>query len=386
MTTLVSLNNREADMQEKSWIEIAREIGPGFAARAAQHDQEGSFASENYEEMRQRKLFSARIPSELGGGGATHQEMCEVVREIARHDGSTALAFAMHSHLLGALVWRHEHGLTPPVEPVLRRIASEELVLVSTGGRDWLDGSGTAEKVEGGYKVSGRKFFSSGSPGGYLILTTAVYDDTEAGPTVLHFATSLKGEGVTIVEDWDTMGMRATGSNSVVLEDVFVPDASVSLSRPSGKWMGFFDVISPIAWSLVYSAYLGVAEAARNIAISQVGKKKDDAIVQEIVGEMDTELLCARSAVRNIVELVMSDYTPNADNSNLTYRYKTIATRSAISTVEKAMEAVGGMSFYRNVGLEKCFRDIQGARFHPLQERKQSSFSGRVALGLEPVA
>ena len=81
---------------------------------------------------------------------------------MAHYDGSTALTFSMHSHLLAALVWRYEQGLTPSVEPILRKIADEELILVSTGGRDWLNGSGTAEKVDGGYKISGRKFFSSG--------------------------------------------------------------------------------------------------------------------------------------------------------------------------------------------------------------------------------
>lgn len=385
MTTLTSIKSTESVMQKQNWVEVAKEIGPKFAERAAQHDQEGSFVQENYDEMRQRKLFSARIPLDLGGGGGSHREMCQAIREIAHHDGSTALSFSMHSHLLAGLVWHYDKGLTPSVEPVLRKIADEELILVSTGSRDWLDGSGTAEKVDGGYKVSGRKFFSSGSSGGDLIMTTAIYDDPKASPTVLHFATSLKGEGVTIVEDWNTMGMRGTGSNSVVLEDVFVPEASISLSRPSGKWMTLFDVISPIAWSLVMSAYLGVAEAARDITIAQVQKKKEDHIVQEIVGEMDTELLCAQTALKGIVDLLGPDFIPSTDSSNLTYRYKTITVKSAIRSVEKAMEAVGGMSFYRQVGLERCFRDIQGARFHPFQERKQYSFSGRIALGLEPI-
>ena len=386
MDSLTSVNSAESIMQQRNWVEVVKEIGPGFAERSAQHDQEGSFVHENYDEMRSHKLFSARIPIELGGSNCGHKEMCETIREMAHYDGSTALTFSMHSHLLAALVWRYEQGLTPSVEPILRKIADEELILVSTGGRDWLNGSGTAEKVDGGYKISGRKFFSSGSSGGDLIVTTGVYDDPQVGPTVLHFSISLKGEGVTIVEDWDTMGMRGTGSNSVVLKEVFVPEDSISLSRPSGKWMTFFDVISPIAWSLVMSAYLGVAETAREIAIAEAKKKKDDRVVQEIVGEMDTDLLCAQMALECLVGLVGPEFTPSTENSNLTYRYKTIVTKSSIRAVEKAMEVVGGMSFYRQVGLERCFRDIQGARFHPLQERKQYTFSGRIALGLEPIA
>src|ERR687895_2082019 len=199
-------------LKDNPWISIVGELGPDFASRAAQHDAEDSFVAENYEAMRQRKLFSAAVPAELGGGGASHGQICAVLRELAHYDSSTALAFSMHSHLLATLVWSHQHHLTPPAEPLLRRIAAEELVLVSTGGSDWLDGSGVALKEDGGYRVSGRKVFSSGAPSGHLLLTTAVYDDPEGGPTVLHFAVNLKGEGVTILDDWRTLGMRGTGS------------------------------------------------------------------------------------------------------------------------------------------------------------------------------
>ena len=381
--------NIKAEEQEKptlgAWLETARELGPDFATRAASHDVEGTFVAENYEIMRQRKLFSAAVPSELGGGGASHEEMCQVLRELAHHDGSTALAFSMHSHLLATLKWRYQQGLTPSSEPVLRRIVEEELVLVSTGGSDWLDGSGVAVKEDGGYRVSGRKIFSSGCPGGNLLLTIAVYEDPDAGPTVLHLAVNLKGEGVTILNDWDTLGRRSTGSNSVMLENILVPDGGISLRRPQGQWHPFFDVVSPIAFSLIMSVYVGVAETARDIALAQALKKKDDPLVQELVGQMDTELLNAQSALENMVRIVEPDYHPSVENSDLLFRHKTIAVKAAIRTVEKAMMVAGGASYFRSSGIEKCFRDIQAARFHPLQEHRQHQFSGRIALGMDPV-
>ena len=384
MVTTINAPEKVEEMENR-WVEIARELGPGFASQAARHDAEGSFVAENYEQMRQRKLFSAAVPQELGGGGASHSGICAVIREIAHYDGSTALSFSMHSHLVATLIWRHQRGLTPSSEPVLRRIAAEELVLVSTGGSDWLDGSGVAVKEEGGYSYTGRKVFSSGSPAGHLLLTTGVYDDPEEGPTVLHFAVNLRGEGVTILDDWDALGMRGTGSNSIILEDVFIPDAGISLRRPRGKWHPFFDVISPIAWPLVMSAYIGIAETARDTALAQAGKKKDDLLVQEMVGEMDTELLIAQTALHQMIEIAAADGKPNVDNSNLIYQHKTIAVKGAIQTVEKAIAVAGGSAYFRNLGLERCFRDVQAARFHPFQERKQYVFSGRVALGLEPV-
>ena len=144
---IVTTSKRDSDKTDSRWTAIVRELGPDIASRAAQHDADDPFVAENYELMRQSKLFSAAVPANLGGGGASHAEICVVIRELAHYDGSTALAFSMHSHLLAALVWRHRHNLTPPSEPALRRTASEELVLVSTGGSDWLDGSGDRKSV-----------------------------------------------------------------------------------------------------------------------------------------------------------------------------------------------------------------------------------------------
>src|SRR5205814_3717639 len=127
----------------------------------------------------------------LGGGGASHPELCGMLNEIARHCSSSALALSMHTHLLAGVVWRYKHGAAA-VEPLLRRIAKEELVLVSSGGSDWLDGSGKAEKVDGGFRITARKIFSSGSPSGELLMTTAVYDDPKDGATVLHFPVPMK--------------------------------------------------------------------------------------------------------------------------------------------------------------------------------------------------
>ena len=368
------------------WVALARELGTDFASRTAQHDASDTFVAENYAAMRQRKLFSANVPSELGGGGASYQEICAVLRELGRHDASTALAFSMHSHLLATLVWRHRHNMTPPAEPVLRRIAAEELVLATSGGSDWIEGSGTAVKVDGGYKVSARKIFSSGSPSADLFLTMAVYDDPKDGPTVLHFATSMKNKEMAIQDDWRVMGMRGTGSNSIVIENLFIPEGGVTLRRPKGKWHRFFDVITPIALGLIMSVYVGIAESARETAVAQAAKKKDDPITQSAVGEMDTELATAQGLLQAMIDIAGSDFEPSLATSNRILCYRTAVARAATRTVDKAIEAVGGSAYFRGMGLERCFRDVQGARFHPLQERKQHAFSGRYALGLDPIS
>jgi alkylation response protein AidB-like acyl-CoA dehydrogenase len=188
-----------------------------------------------------------------------------------------------------------------------------------------------------------------------------------------------------VLDNWRTLGMRGTGSNDIVIENVEIQDATVSMRRPKGKWHRFFDVVSPMIWPLVMAAYLGVAESARDIAVAQAQKKRDDPIVQQLVGEMDTELANARMAWEQLVAGGAADREPSLANSDETYKRRTILGRALVRSVYLAMEVTGGGSFFRSVGLERAFRDIQGIRFHPMQERRQYQFSGRVALGLDPV-
>jgi alkylation response protein AidB-like acyl-CoA dehydrogenase len=365
----------------KGWLALAHRLGPRFAERAAAHDADDSFVAENYAELKQARVFSAHVPAELGGGGASLEEICAFLGTLARYCDSTALAFSMHTHQVATAVWRWRHD-GAPVEPLLRRIAAEELVLVSSGGSDWLPSSGTAAKVEGGYRVSARKIFSSGCPSGDLLITSAVYDDPGAGPTVLHFPLPLRDHGVRILDTWHTMGMRATGSHDVQIDQVFVPDAAIGARRPQGKWHHLFHLTVLLAFPIIYSVYVGIAETARDLAVREAAKKRHDPDVISLVGEMDTELATARLALGAMIESAMHG-KPEPRTTNVNLIARTLAGRAAIRTVEKAMEVVGGASFYRKLGLERLFRDIQGARYHPLQEKRQLRYTGRLALGLD---
>ena len=117
--------------------------------------------------------------------------------------------------------------------------------------------------------MSGRKVFASGSPSGDLLMTSGVLDDPESGPTVLHFPLPLSSAGVSILDNWRTLGMRGTGSNDVNIEGVFIPDAAVGLRRPKGKWHYIYHLTVMIAMPLIISAYVGVAEAAREMALTR---------------------------------------------------------------------------------------------------------------------
>ena len=366
------------------WLAKAKTLSDDFATRAAKHDADDSFVAENYAALKAAKLFSAPVPAELDGGGASYAEHAAIIRTIARGCGSTALAYSMHGHLLQGLIWRYRKGAVPPAEPLLRRIAKEELILVSSGGSDWVEGSGALTKSDGTYSFSARKIFGSGSPSGDLLLTTGIYDDPEKGPTVLHFGVSMKDPGVKVQDNWRTMGMRGTGSNDIVIENVTVQDAAVSVRRPKGKWHGFFDVVSPLIFPLIAAAYLGVAETARDIAVAQAQKKKDDPITRALVGEMDTELQIAQDAWAAMTQVAQNGHAPSPATSDIVFKRKTAISRSVTRVAYLAMEVAGGGSFFRSQQLERCFRDVQGIRFHPLHERRQYEFSGRVAFGMEP--
>lgn len=254
-------------------------------------------------------------------------------------------------------------------------------MLCSSGGSDWLESEGQAERVEGGFRITARKVFSSGCPAGDMLMTSAIYDDPSAGPTVLHFGVSFKAEGVKILDTWRVLGMRGTGSHDVALEQVFVPDAAISGRRPKGKWHPLFHAISLVAFPLIYSAYLGVAEAARAKAIAQAKKRPTHDTIQQ-VGALENAYFEASLARDRMVALVESA-PPSPETTSASMACRAICARGAIDTVTRALELLGGGAFYRERELERLFRDIQGARFHPLREAAQLTYAGRLALGLD---
>lgn len=359
-------------------VAAAHRIAPMLAAQAEDVDETGRFVAESYDLLKQEGLVEAGVPTELGGGGAEVAELAEMLRILARSCGSTALAFAMHTHQVAIPAWRWRHQKVAAVEPLLRRVAAERLVLLSSGGSDWIGGSGTAEKVEGGYRVNARKAFTSGAEAGSILMTGAIAEDQDGNRSVVHFGAPMKSANVRIEQTWRTLGMRGTASNDVVIEDLFVPDAGVSFSRKAGEWHPVFQTIATIAFPLIYAVYLGIAESARDIAVG-IAKARPGADTA-IAGRMDTELRAAQLAHRWMLD-AMARNAPSADTVNEVMIGRTLVARHGIAAVELAMELAGGASFYRKTGLERRFRDIQGARFHPLQSGPQARYAGAVALG-----
>lgn len=363
---------------------ILEKVGQGFAEGAAERDAADRFPEEGYQALREDKVFSALVPEALGGGGASHRDMCEFLRRLAHCCPSTALALSMHQHLVAAAVANDKAGR--PGRALLEKVAGGETILVSTGANDWLELNGTAEKAEGGYRVSAVKPFASGSPKGQVLVTSAAFDDPDQGPSVLHFPVPLNAEGVTPMDDWETLGMRATGSQTIRLDNVFVPDAAIVLKRPRGDFHPAFAVIVTVALPLIMSAYVGVAEQAAGIALERARARGSDPIIAMLAGEMETLLATAQIARDDMIRLANGfDFTPTPELASAVLARKTICAKHVIATAEKALELTGGSGYFRKAGLERLLRDAHAAQFHPLPEKRQAMFTGRVALGLAPV-
>jgi alkylation response protein AidB-like acyl-CoA dehydrogenase len=367
------------------WKQILAELGPRFAERAAAYDDSDGFVAENYAEMRNARLFSALVPEELGGGGLSYNAVCGLIRGLGGYCGSTALTFSMHQHLVAAALWNYRHG--KPGEKLLRAVADGEKVLVSTGATDWLSSNGALEPCKGGYRFTAKKAFASGCPAGDLLVTSGQYDDPAAGRQVLHFPVPMAAEGVRIDHVWRAMGMRGTGSHTVVLENVFVAEEAIALRRPCGEYHPVWNTILTVALPLICAAYVGAAEAAAGKGRASAASKGDDGTNAFLVGEMENELTTAQIALESMIENVNNlDVEPAIEHANRALVRKTIVAEAVERTARKALEATGGSGYFRTPGIERILRDAQAALFHPMQPKRQHLFTGRLAMGLDPVA
>lgn len=382
ISNFMNMTTTAAETTSFDWAATAVAVGTTLSAGVADRDRTGELSTTAFDLLRSSGLSKALVPVEFGGGGATHHEMGEVLRELGRHDPSTAVAFAMHTHLVAAQVWRHKHGID--ASAVFGKVTAGA-ILVSTGASDWVDSNGSAVRVEGGYRVSARKAPASACEVGTVAVTSVRWDDAPEGPRVLHCAIPFGAEGVRIEKTWDTMGLRSSGSHTVVFEDVFVPDAAVSLIRPVQGWPPVLNVVIGAAMPLVMAAYLGIADRAVE-TVAELVAGRTDAHTIASAGEM----MNAYTTAADLIDAMFTD----GDNLNFgnTDAYaarilsrKTVSADKLIETVRLAIETVGGAGYSRGVPLERWYRDIHGCLFHPLPRAKQLRFTGRVLMGHSPL-
>ncbi|GAB4585147.1 acyl-CoA dehydrogenase family protein [Nocardia sp. IFM 10818] len=364
------------------WVAAATAVGTALAEGVAERDGSGELSLAAYDLLRSSGLSRALVPAEAGGGGATHREMGDALRELGRHDPSTAVAFAMHTHLVALQVWRHRHGMD--ASAVFEKVVAGA-ILASTGASDWVESNGSAVKVDGGYRVSARKAPASGCEAGTVAVTSIRWDDAPDGPQVLHCAIPLSAPGVGIEKTWNTIGLRATGSHTIVFDDVFVPDAAVSLVRPADLWPPILNSVIGAALPLVMAAYLGIADRSVEL-VAQLLRGRTEPHMVALAGEM----MNAYTTAADLLGAMFTDADnlrfPNTDaHAARTLSRKTVVADSLVATVRLAIETVGGAGYSRALPLEMWYRDVHGCLFHPLPRAKQTRFTGRALLGHSPL-
>lgn len=356
--------------------------GETIAENGAKADAEDGFATDTYALLKELKLFSAMVPETYGGGDMSYAEMCETLGQLATYHPSSALACSMHQHIIAANRYNDAHG--KPGKALLEKVGANELILISTGAGDWLASNGTMERTEGGFLLSATKHFASGSPVGNVLVTSAPYEDPEQGWQVLHFPVPTASEGVTVMDNWRPMGMRGSGSNSVKLDNVFVPEESIAVRRPRGDFHAMWCVVLPVALPLIMSVYCGIAQAAADRARARCAESQDP-VTPYLMGEMENALTVAQMGLREMIGITDDlRFTANIETVNEIVKRKTIVAAACKETCAKAVEVCGGMGFLRPGNIECLLRDVMASHFHPMQEKRQLLFTGSLAMGKEP--
>ncbi len=382
---------------EHEAVALATQHAEAFEPRAERHDRENSFPFEDFGDMQQSGYLAAPVPRELGGMGAGLLELCQAQEALAAGAPATALGVNMHLFTVGltAEMWRVEPD--PRIEAFLRVVAEGQMIVAAsiseaeTSGNNFRHAATRAERTDGGYRVSGRKIFASISPVMTAYTTHALYEDPERGPLLVHFLVARDAPGLDVMDNWDAMGMRATGSNDIVLDDVFVPDETVVAERPAGVLDSF--ALSSHKWfNLTFAAvYTGVAIGAKRFAeryvSERVRKPYDQPMsrfpsIQYLAAEMEIAIETSRA----LVWKTATDLSQRADVSERDFARavaaKYVASRNAIDVVDKAMSAVGGSGYLRRSPLERLYRDVRGAKVHPPSHYDILEIVGKAALGV----
>lgn len=380
--------------RQREIVDLAGRLADEFAERAAEHDRDGSFPFENYERMREEGYLGLTVPEELGGMGAGLHDLILAQERLAAGDGSTALAVSMHVSPIGQLasLWRASGD--ERLADVLRRAADGRLVYASMsaepGDPTLMSSRTTAQPVDGGFRVTGKKIFGTESAVCTEFSTRALVDDPERGPTVIFFRLPRDVEGMTVKETWDVMGMRATQSNDFELDDVFVPEEDVFHRYPVNHFDGtMLKTVWGWAMPTFGAVYLGIGAGAmafaRELALKM--KKADNPEVQHLFAEMEVLLETARAVLhRHAHEMetgALYADLPVQEGMSKAVLAKYVATNNACGIVDRALHVVGGAGYFRRFPLERMYRDVRAGPIMPYTNLEAHDLFGRTSLGIE---
>jgi alkylation response protein AidB-like acyl-CoA dehydrogenase len=355
--------------EEQSWVERARNLAAEFAARAREYDEEAAFPAKNFERLREEGFLTLTVPRELGGHGmwqdGRYLAFYLILETLATGCASTAQLLQVHSHASGIVAYL---GTEEQRRRFLGEVVSRGALIASCGSEanpKQLAGSGKIESElrpdDGGFRLNGVKHFASLAPAAdyFLVYVMAPGTSTLAeGYTTV--VVPKDSPGVWLENTWDTMGMRATISWTLHLDDVFVPFENV-LGQP-GDWVQW----DPRTFTLAYAAnHLGVAQGVFNFLLEYLKERSflmHDDVVAYTVGEMDAALQATRTSVWYAAWLWEQGRHDEAELASMRALHTSKQTALMITT--KAFDVVGARGAFKHLPLDRALRDVRTFSLH----------------------
>jgi len=387
-----------------------------FRARAERHDRDGSFPFENFEDMRASGVLAAGIPREQGGlGVGSLRDLMVGMSRIGRGDAATAIAANMHI-AGGAVIVRMlrraraqgDAATTAVLLDLLGKVGNEGTVLcfpTTEPGTDLASPMCELTPAEGGYLLNGFKIFATISPAAHLFFPSVRIPRKDGGYQTGTVMIPRGAAGMKIEDNWDALGMRASGSNAVRFTDCFVPEAMLFGVRDNyGKIGRGFADFALIANLPLISSFLGIAESAREFAAAAVtgqrkgpnGKVLGDRIpIQMLVAEIDIRIAVCRALIDRL-GIVADDFLQKYPENDAPLEESTflmkevqcmkyVVNRYAIEVVDLAMTVCGGGAYMSSHPLSRLYRDARAGPFmQPFAPYEALEYIGKVALGREP--
>ena len=356
-----------------------------FASTADAHDRDGSFPHENFAALHEAGLLALTAPAALGGGDADLPTALKVTQAVARGEPATALVLVMQYLFLATLetasTWP-EHLRARVVRDAVEHGGLINALRVEpelgTPARGGLPAT-VARRTADGWRLTGRKIYSTGCPALSWMVVWARTDDAE--PLVGNWLVHRDTPGWRIEETWDHTGLRASASHDVIFEDALVPlDHALSPAPPSGPPAvdRKYALWAPVLTSAIYDA---VARAGRDWFVAWLVDRKPANLgaslatlprFQELVGSIDALLLQNRV----LLQAAATGLLPLADAAMV----KHLVTENAIAAVEKAIAATGNPGLSRHNALQRHYRDVLCGRIHTPQADMVLTAAGKSAF------
>jgi alkylation response protein AidB-like acyl-CoA dehydrogenase len=385
----------------RALVATAERLAEDFAVRAAAHDRDGSYPFESIDSLRHAGYFAAPVPEELGGLGVSSvHDVIVASGRLARGDASVAIGVNMHLVVVLSLArrWRMARAAgnarrERAFAGSLRRIASDGIVMaaaMSERGQDLTRPVTEGVRTDGGWRIDGHKIFCTMAPAATILLTSVRFADDDGVERYAYVEIPADAPGVRINDDWDALGMRASGSHSVTFDGVELPAAALRGGFPTGRPVPYLERNLP-SGLFHASASLGIAEAAFARA-ARPDRINGDARAPMLVAESAIDLTASRATISRAAALIDEHHAANptvdGTDEEITALFaegqaaKTFVNEAATRVVDRALALSGGAGYLNGSPLARAYRDVRaGAFMHPLGANRAYDFLADVALG-----